>query len=128
VDSTFSEYGVGSSGRLTPRECSDATVTAKLLLQLEAMGTSGGPCAASAGAILDLIAEILAETLTEQPKGMGVVEAALEAVPLFVGSETMLVFQGLCLGRMINFLERRLLRDEEEHSKKLEKNRCISMP
>lgn len=124
VDSSLSEFG-RSSGHLTPRECSDSLVTPKLLLQLEAMGTGGGPCAAGAAAILDLIAEVLAETLAEQPKGMSVVEAALEAVPLFVGSEVILVFQGLCLGRMINFLERRLLRDEEEHSKKLDKNRCV---
>jgi hypothetical protein len=124
VDSTFSEFGFDTTlGRSTPTESSFATVTPKLLLQLESMGSGSGPCAAGAAAVLDLIAEVLAETLTEQPKGMSIVEAALEAVPLYVGADAMLVFQGLCLGRMINFLERRLLRDEEEHSKKLDKTR-----
>lgn len=123
VDSLYSDFGAASSGRFTPRESSDAIVTPKLLLQLESMGSSGGSCAAGAGAILDLIAEVLADTLTDQVKGMALVEAAVEAVPLYVGSDTMLVFQGLCLGRMVNFLERRLLRDEEEHPKKLDKNR-----
>lgn len=123
VDSLYSDFGAASSGRFTPRDSSDAIVTPKLLLQLETMGSAGGSCAAGAGAILDLIAEVLADTLTEQVKGMALVEAAIEAVPLYVGSDTMLVFQGLCLGRMVNFLERRLLRDEEEHLKKLDKNR-----
>jgi hypothetical protein len=123
VDSLYSDFGAASSGRFTPRDSSDAIVTPKLLLQLESLGSSGGPCGASAAAILDLIAEVLADTLTDQLKGMALVEAAVEAVPLYAGSDTMLVFQGLCLGRMINFLERRLLRDEEEHLKKLDKNR-----
>ncbi|XP_073395858.1 protein SPIRRIG [Physcomitrium patens] len=123
VDSFYSEFGVASSGRFTPRDSSDAIVTPKLLMQLECMRSSGGSCAAGAAAILDLIAEVLADTLTEQVKGMALVEAAIEAVPTFAGLDTMLVFQGLCLGRMINFLERRLLRDEEEHAKKLDKNR-----
>lgn len=126
VDSFYSEFGVASSGRFTPRDSSDAIVTPKLLMQLECMRSSGGSCAAGAAAILDLIAEVLADTLTEQVKGMALVEAAIEAVPTFAGLDTMLVFQGLCLGRMINFLERRLLRDEEEHAKKLDKNRSNS--
>lgn len=123
ADSFYSDFGAASSGRFTPRASPDAIVIPKLLLQLEAMGASDGCCACSASAILDLIGEVLADTLTEHPKGMCVVEAAVEAVPQYVGSDGMLVFQGLCLGRMINFLERRLLRDEEEHLKKLDKNR-----
>ena len=126
VDSLYSDFGAASSGRFTPRDSSDAIVTSKLLLRLESKGSSGGSIWASAAAILDLIAEVLADILTDQLKGMALVEAAVEAVPLYVGSDTMLVFQGLCLGRMINFLERRLVRDEEEHPKKLDKNRSAS--
>ena len=33
----------------------------------------------------------------------------------------MFCFQGLCLGRLIGFFERRLLRDEEEVNKRLDK-------
>lgn len=45
------------------------------------------------------------------------VENILESVPLYVDVESTLVFQGLCLSRLMNFLERRLLRDDEEDDK-----------
>ncbi|KAJ7563203.1 hypothetical protein O6H91_03G100400 [Diphasiastrum complanatum] len=101
-------------------------ITPELLLQLDATGARGGPCPAGAAAILDLVAEILADALTEQIKATAMVESALEAVALHVGSDSALVFQGLCLGRLITFLERRLVRDDEEANKKLDKTRWTS--
>ncbi|CAD6207808.1 unnamed protein product [Miscanthus lutarioriparius] len=47
----------------------------------------------------------------------------LESVPLFVDIDSALVFQGLCLSRLMNFLERKLLLDDEEDGKKLDKSR-----
>lgn len=123
VDFNFSDFGPTSSSSVTHSETPDAAITPRLLLQLEALGAGGGPCAASASAILDLIAEILAEALLEQAKSTTVVESILEAVPMYVNSDAALIFQGLILRRIINDLERRLMRDSEENHKKLDKNR-----
>ncbi|KAI3742627.1 hypothetical protein L1987_60316 [Smallanthus sonchifolius] len=99
------------------------TVTPKLLLDVDDFGYGGGPCYVAATAILDFIAEVLADFVTEQIKATPFVESVLEIVPLNVDSESVLVFQGLCLTRLMNFLERRLLRDDEEDEKKLDKTR-----
>ncbi|CAA0828066.1 Unknown protein [Striga hermonthica] len=98
-------------------------ISAKLLLEVDDCGYGGGPCSAGAAAILDLVAEVLSGILTEQMKATPIVEAVLESVPLHADSESVLVFQGLCLTRLMNFLERRLLRDDEEDEKKLDKSR-----
>ncbi|GMI85758.1 SPIRRIG, Beach-Domain Homolog A1 [Hibiscus trionum] len=47
-------------------------------------------------------------------------------VPLYVGAESMLVFQGLFLSKLMNFIERRLLHDDEEDEKKLDKAKWSS--
>jgi hypothetical protein len=99
------------------------TVTSKLLLDIDDSGYGGGPCSAGATAVLDFIAEVLSDFVTEQVKASQLIENILENVPLYIDSESVLVFQGLCLGRFINFLERRLLRDDEEDEKKLDKIR-----
>ncbi|KAL1329696.1 hypothetical protein HN51_046871 [Arachis hypogaea] len=101
-------------------------VTSKLLLDIDDSGYGGGPCSAGATAVLDFIAEVLADFVTEQVKASQVIENILESVPLYVDNESVLVFQGLCLSRFINFLERRLLRDDEEDEKKLDKIRWSS--
>lgn len=126
VDFNFSDFGPTSSSSVTHSETPNAAITPRLLLQLEAMGAGGGPCAASASAILDLIAEVLAETLLEQAKSTTIVDGILEAAPMYVNSDAALIFQGLVLRRIINDLERRLMRDSEENHKKLDKNRYIS--
>ncbi|XP_061338100.1 protein SPIRRIG isoform X2 [Gastrolobium bilobum] len=101
-------------------------VTSKLLLDINDSGYGGGPCSAGATAVLDFIAEVLSDFVTEQLKASQLIENILESVPLYVDGESMLVFQGLCLSRFINFLERRLLRDDEEDEKKLDKIRWSS--
>ncbi|KAK7270292.1 hypothetical protein RIF29_23324 [Crotalaria pallida] len=101
-------------------------VTSKLLLDIDDSGYGGGPCSAGATAVLDFIAEVLSDFVTEQVKASQVIENILESVPLYVDGESVLVFQGLCLSRFINFLERRLLRDDEEDEKKLDKIRWSS--
>ncbi|KAM1169270.1 hypothetical protein ACFX19_031614 [Malus domestica] len=98
----------------------------KLLLEMDECGYGGGPCSAGATAVLDFIAEVLSEFVTEQIKVSQIIEGILESVPLYVDADSMLVFQGLCLSRLMNFLERRLLRDDEENEKKLDKNRWSS--
>ncbi|XP_022758291.1 protein SPIRRIG-like isoform X2 [Durio zibethinus] len=102
------------------------SVTPKLLLEMDDSGYGGGPCSAGATAMLDFIAEVLADFLTEQIKAAQVVESILEMVPLYVEAESMLVFQGLFLSRLMNFLERHLLRDDEEDEKKLDKPKWSS--
>ncbi|KAE8685031.1 WD repeat and FYVE domain-containing protein 3-like isoform X2 [Hibiscus syriacus] len=96
------------------------SVIPKILLEMDDSG-GGGPCSGGAAAMLDFIAEILADISTEQIKAAQFVENILEMVPLYVGAESMLVFQGLFLCRLMNFIERRLLHDDEEDEKKLDK-------
>ncbi|KAM7254050.1 hypothetical protein ACFE04_031732 [Oxalis oulophora] len=102
------------------------TLSAKLLLELDNFGYGGGPCSAGATAVLDFVAEVLSDYMTEQMKAAQVVESVLEMVPLYVDAESMLVFQGLCLSRLMNFIERRVMRDDEEDEKKLDKTRWSS--
>ncbi|XP_074316154.1 protein SPIRRIG-like [Silene latifolia] len=101
-------------------------INSKLLLEIDDSGYGGGPCAAGATAVLDFLAEVLSDVMTEQIKAVPVVERILDSVPLYVETEAALVFQGLCFSRVMNFLERRLLRDDEENAKKLDKNRWSS--
>ncbi|KAI4349464.1 hypothetical protein L6164_010050 [Bauhinia variegata] len=102
------------------------SVSSKLLLDINDLGYGGGPCSAAATAVLDFIAEVLSDLVMEQLKASQVIENILESVPLYVDAESVLVFQGLCLSRLMNFLERRLLRDDEEDDKKLDKSRWSS--
>ncbi|OMP04932.1 hypothetical protein COLO4_09186 [Corchorus olitorius] len=119
-----SDLKPGSQGPTTANET--FSVTPKLLLEVDDSGYGGGPCSAGATAMLDFIAEVLADFLTEQIKAAQVVESILEMVPLYVEAESMLVFQGLFLSRLMNFIERRLLRDDEEDEKKLDKTKWSS--
>lgn len=98
-------------------------INPKLLDEIDDSGYGGGPCSAAATAVLDFIAIVLADMISEQTKASQHVESILEAVPLYVDIESVLVYQGLCLSRLMNFLERRLLRDDEEDEKKLDKSR-----
>ncbi|KAF6172754.1 hypothetical protein GIB67_000812 [Kingdonia uniflora] len=99
------------------------TVNPKLLLDMDDSGNGGGPCSAGATAVLDFMAEVLADIVTEQLKAVQVIEGILEIIPFYVDLDCALIFQGLCLSRLMNFLERRLLRDDEEDEKKLDKAR-----
>ncbi|GAB4830425.1 hypothetical protein Ancab_020061 [Ancistrocladus abbreviatus] len=101
-------------------------INSELLLEIDDSGYGGGPCSAAATAVLDFTAEVLSDILTEQIKAVPLLDSILESVPLYVDSESVLVFQGFCLSRVMNFLERRLLRDDEEIGKKLDKSRWSS--
>ncbi|XP_062212379.1 protein SPIRRIG-like [Phragmites australis] len=98
-------------------------INSKLLLDIDDLGYGGGPCSAGATAVLDFVAQILADIISEQLKATLFIESILESVPLFVDIDSALVFQGLCLSRLMNFLERKLLLDDEEDGKKLDKSR-----
>ncbi|XP_019428214.1 PREDICTED: protein SPIRRIG-like isoform X2 [Lupinus angustifolius] len=89
-------------------------VTAKLLLDIDDSGYGGGPCSQGATAVLDFIAEVLSDFVIEQVKASQVMENILESIPLYVDGEAVLIFQGLCLSRFMNFLERRLMRDDDK--------------
>ncbi|KAH9318302.1 hypothetical protein KI387_020071, partial [Taxus chinensis] len=127
---SFSEIDGPQESKSTVQEATASNIliniSPKLLMQMDSARSGGGPCSAGAGAVLDFIAEVLADIVTEQVKATQIVEAVLETVPLYVGLDSVLVFQGLCLSRMMNFLERLILRDEEESEKKLDKNRWSS--
>ncbi|KAK6940766.1 BEACH domain [Dillenia turbinata] len=121
-----SESDPSSEFKSVPQGSSPNTIIAinsKLLLEMDDFGYGGGPCSAGATAVLDFMAEVLSEFVTEQLKATQIIDSILEAVPLYVNAESVLVFQGLCLSRLMNFLERRLLRDDEEDQKKLDKSR-----
>ncbi|KAH7416368.1 hypothetical protein KP509_14G088100 [Ceratopteris richardii] len=107
-------------------EDSFAEIKPDWLLKLDSVGSSGGPCYAVSVAILDLIAEVLADAMSGQMKAISLVESVLQAVPLYITAETTLTFQGLCLSRLMIFFERRLLRDDEEANKRLDKNKWSS--
>lgn len=107
-------------------ESSFVEIKPEWLLKLDSVGSGGGPCSAGSVAVLDLIAEVLADGLSEQVKAISLVEAVLEAAPLYITAETALAFQGLCLGRLMIYFERRLLRDDEEVNKRLDKSRWSS--
>ncbi|XP_010275219.1 PREDICTED: protein SPIRRIG-like isoform X2 [Nelumbo nucifera] len=112
-----------SSSQLSSAAYTVLAVNPRLLLEMDESGYGGGPCSAGATAILDFMAEVLADIVLEQIKATQFIESILETVPLYVDAESMLVFQGLCLSRLVNFLERRLLRDDEENEKKLDRSR-----
>lgn len=127
---SMSEHEPSSDLMSGTRESFSATtifaVNPKLLLEIDDSGYGGGPCSAGATAVLDFMAEVLSDFVTEQMKAALVIETILESVPLYVDAESVLVFQGLCLSRLMNFLERRLVRDDEENEKKLDKSRWSS--
>jgi hypothetical protein len=128
-DFNFGDFGPLSSTSVAASETPlFPPVSVQLLLQIEALGGTaggggGGPCVLAASAVLDLIAEVLADSLTEQAKSTSMVEAVLEAVPLYVSSDATLVFQGLCLRRMMNKIVRILTGDAAEHCRKHEKHK-----
>eukprot|EP00250_Pteridium_aquilinum_P018006 c23891_g1_i1 orf=987-11852(-) len=118
-------YRLSTPGGAYP-ESSFVEIKPEWLLKLDSMGSGGGPCSAGSVAVLDLIAEVLADGLSEQVKAISLVEAVLEAAPLYITAETALAFQGLCLGRLMIYFERRLLRDDEEVNKRLDKSKWSS--
>ncbi|KAL4341446.1 hypothetical protein GQ457_08G021180 [Hibiscus cannabinus] len=115
------------SGSLVPTATNTTgSVIPMLLLEMDDSGYGGGPCSAGAAAMLDFIAEVLADLSTEQIRAAQFVESILEMVPLYVGAESVLVFEGLFLSKLMNFIERRLLHDDEEDEKKLDKTKWSS--
>lgn len=124
---SMNDFDASPDMRTNSQELSTANmffpISPMLLLEIDDSGYGGGPCSAGATAVLDFIAEVLADIVAEQLKATPFVESILETVPLYVDVDSVLVFNGLCLSRLMNFLERRLLRDDEEDEKKLDKNR-----
>ncbi|GAB2248593.1 hypothetical protein Droror1_Dr00008475 [Drosera rotundifolia] len=121
-----SELGQSVDKRSSALGASSGTtslINFELLLEINDSGYGGGACSAGAAAVLDFMAEVFSDILTEQIKAVPLIESILESIPLDVDSQCVLVFQGLCLSRVMNFLERRLLRDDEGNGKKLDKNR-----
>ncbi|KAF8059328.1 hypothetical protein N665_1232s0008 [Sinapis alba] len=124
---SISEFDASSDHKSVSQNSSAAhtlfKISPKLLLETDESGYGGGPCSAGASAVLDFMAEICADLMTEQMKAVQTLESILEMIPLYVDPECVLVFQGLCLGRVMNYLERRLVRDDEEDDKKLDKRK-----
>ncbi|KVI12402.1 Armadillo-type fold [Cynara cardunculus var. scolymus] len=127
---SLSEFDTASDPKCTSRvpNATDTnfSINPGMLLDADDSGYGGGPCSAGATAVLDFMAEVLSDSVTDQMKAAIVIENILESVPLYVDAESLLVFQGLCLSRLMNFLERRILRDDEEDEKKLDKTRWSS--
>lgn len=98
-------------------------INPKVLDDIDNLKYGGGPCSASATAILDFIAIILADIISEQIQATQKVENILDAFPFYVNIESVLVYQGFCLSRFMNFLERCLSQDDKESDTKLDKSR-----
>ncbi|KAK4418318.1 protein SPIRRIG [Sesamum alatum] len=126
VNDTNSSSDLKSASQTQSASNTLFVISPKLILEVDDSGYGGGPCSAGATAVLDFLAEVLSDIVTEQMKATSVVETVLESVPQYADAESVLVFQGLCLTRLMNFLERRLLRDDEEDEKKLDKTRWSS--
>lgn len=124
---SLNEYDSFSDSKRTPHLPNPTDtyfpINPLLLLDADDSGYGGGPCSAGATAILDFMAKVLSDFVTDQPKATPAIETILENVPLYIDSESLLVFQGLCLSRLMNFLDRRILRDDDEDDKKLDKTR-----
>ncbi|KAG5250553.1 BEACH domain-containing protein [Salix suchowensis] len=127
---SVSEFDPSAGLKSSPQGPSSANsflaISSKILIEMNDSGYGGGPCSAGATAVLDFMAEVLSDFITEQIKAAQVIEGILETIPLYIDAESVLVFQGLCLSRLMNFVERRLLRDDEEDEKKLDKIRWTS--
>lgn len=80
------------------------------------------PGTAGATAVLDLIAEVLSDALIRQISAVSLIESILASVPLHFDSRSVLTFQALCLDKVMNYLERRLLQDDEGNGPKLDMN------
>ena len=80
------------------------------------------PTTAGAAAVLDLIAEVIADTLIRQISAVSLIESILASVPLHVDSRSARTFKAVCLDRVMNYLERRLLQDDEGNAPKLDTN------
>eukprot|EP00271_Cylindrocystis_brebissonii_P004229 TRINITY_DN15859_c0_g1_i1.p1 TRINITY_DN15859_c0_g1~~TRINITY_DN15859_c0_g1_i1.p1 ORF type:complete len:1672 (+),score=252.02 TRINITY_DN15859_c0_g1_i1:355-5016(+) len=83
---------------------------AEALLAVESMGSVTGMAGEGARSTLDLIGEVLAGVALEV-RGLPLVESTLEVVPLEVPEDTLVLFQGLCLGRLMKVVKRRLAKD-----------------
>ncbi|KAJ6730823.1 BEIGE/BEACH-RELATED [Salix viminalis] len=127
---SVSEFDPSAGLKSSPQGPSSANsflaISSKILIEMNDSGYGGGPCSAGATAVLDFMAEVLSDFIIEQIKAAQVIEGILETIPLYIDAESVLVFQGLCLSRLMNFVERRLLRDDEEDEKKLDKIRWTS--
>ena len=84
------------------------TISPKVLLETDESGYGGGPCSAGASAVLDFMAEVCADIMTEQIKAVQALESILEMLPLYVDPECVVVFQGLCLSRVMRLFIFRL--------------------
>ncbi|KNA14960.1 hypothetical protein SOVF_102580 [Spinacia oleracea] len=107
-------------------EDSSFLTTSHLMLEIDNSGCSGEPYSVGSTAILDLIAEVLSETLIGDVNAVTTMENLLWSVPLYLDSDSVLTFQELCFSRVMNYLERRLLYSDDRNSKKLDKNNLWS--
>lgn len=115
-----------SDSQMTSSEDSGFLTTSHLLLEIDNSGHIGEISSVGATTILDLIAEVLSIIMNEHTNPVAIMEDLLGSVPLYLDSESALTFQALCLGRVMNCLERRLLYGDEKNEQILDKNKLWS--
>ena len=115
-----------SDSQTTSSEDSGFQTTSHLLLEIDNSRHSGETTSVGATTILDLIAEVLSVIMIEHTNAVEIMEDVLGSVPLYLDSESALTFQALCLGRVMSYLERRLLYGDEKNEQILDKNKLWS--
>ncbi|KAL9227543.1 hypothetical protein vseg_003221 [Gypsophila vaccaria] len=107
-------------------ENTHSQTSSSLLLEIDDSGYVSDPGSAGATAVLDLIAEVLSYSLIEQTNSFPALKSILDSVPLNFDFETVLTFKSLCLLRMMNYLERRLLNNGQRGGHMSDKNNLWS--
>lgn len=124
--SSMSEISISSQKSTDNKERGSGylpiTLNPKLLFEINAPGMEEEQSVTGAKTILDFIAIILANTVLKQSKSSQYVESILEAVPLYADLDSALVFQGICLGRLMKFLEKQLVQVDEDEERKFDKS------
>ncbi|KAK9684853.1 hypothetical protein RND81_10G236900 [Saponaria officinalis] len=115
-----------SSSQKSSDENTHSQTSSRLLLEIDDSGYISDPGSAGATAVLDLIAEVLSYSLIEQTNSFPPLETILESVPLNFDSDTVLTFKSLCLLRIMNYLERRLLNNDQSRGQNSDKNNLWS--
>ncbi|XP_074316146.1 protein SPIRRIG-like [Silene latifolia] len=114
----------------SPQKSSDETThfmtSSRLLREIDNSGYIGDIGSAGATAVLDLISEVLSQSLIEQTNSFPALTTTLDSVPLNFDSETVLTFKALCLHKIMNYLERRLLNNDQREDQLLDNSNLWS--
>ncbi|KAH9602753.1 hypothetical protein KSS87_023041 [Heliosperma pusillum] len=114
------------SPQKSSNESTHFMTSSRLLREIDNSGYIGDIGSAGATAVLDLISEVLSQSLIQQTNSFPALTTTLESVPLNFDSETVITFKALCLHKIMNYLERRLLNNDQREDQLLDNNNLWS--